>query len=158
MSRGEFDPAEYANAAELNAAIGVTGYVSVPIAPDPDRDARVAARRAKDAARYGRAFARIFDQQAMHTYAAGWSDGYAASEEHHNRHYGVVDVGPLCVHGCVADGQACGEFGCTEPGSGPDLAPDDCLRMTEDPRLSECPAAGSPRCVSCVWRPVAGGS
>lgn len=57
--------------------------------PDAARDARVAARRAADAARYGRALDRIFDQRAMHDYASGWQDGYSASEEHHNGHYGV---------------------------------------------------------------------
>jgi hypothetical protein len=33
----------------------------------------------------------------------------------------------------------------------PVLADDDCLRLTP---TAECPAAGSPRCVDCVWRPA----
>lgn len=40
---------------------------------------------------------------------------YVESRLHHSGHYGVSLVGPLCAHGFVADGQACGEFGCTEP-------------------------------------------
>jgi hypothetical protein len=32
-----------------------------------------------------------------------------------------------------------------------ELADDDCLRMTPE---AECPAAGSPRCKGCVWRPA----
>lgn len=37
----------------------------------------------------------------------------------------------------------------------PDLPDDACLRMTPE---AECPAAGSPRCASCVWRPAEEGS
>lgn len=35
-----------------------------------------------------------------------------------------------------------------------DLPDDACLRLTE--RAEYCPAAGSPRCASCTWRPAAG--
>jgi hypothetical protein len=66
-------------------------YVPVPIAPDPARDARVAARRADDARRAGRALDRLSNPRVHvgEAYNLGWQDGYAASELHHNRHYGA---------------------------------------------------------------------
>lgn len=35
-----------------------------------------------------------------------------------------------------------------------DLSDDDCLRMTPDVPRAECPAATSPRCHTCIWRPA----
>ena len=80
-------------------------YVPAMVPPDRDRDARVAARRVADAARAGRALDRMFaagDGPPMapeireafgkgysEGFHDGWSDGYAASELHHNGHYGV---------------------------------------------------------------------
>jgi hypothetical protein len=62
--------------------------------PDPERDARVAKRRAEDARRAGRALDALLqgsdDQHDLrNAYNAGWRDGYEASETHHNRDYGV---------------------------------------------------------------------
>lgn len=57
------------------------------------RDARVAKRRAEDARKAGRALDGILSEYGAAVYRAGygngWADGYAASEEHHNRHYDV---------------------------------------------------------------------
>lgn len=68
-------------------------YAPVPIAPDPERDKRVAARRAADAARAGEALDKLLAprhvRSRLESYRAGWDDGYAASEEHHNGHYDV---------------------------------------------------------------------
>lgn len=77
--------------------------VPAPIPADPERDARVAARRAADARKAGAAFDRLLaetwtDRTTGRAYFVkwyregfrdGWSDGYAASELQHNRHYGV---------------------------------------------------------------------
>jgi hypothetical protein len=74
------------------------GYRPVRPPADPERDKRVAARRAADAAQAGLALDRLYGDRApmrraelQSAYAAGWHDGYAASEEHHNGHYGVAD-------------------------------------------------------------------
>lgn len=68
------------------------GYRPVPIAPDPERDKRVAARRAADAARAGVALDRLLAWRGpAAVYDKGFADGYAASELHHNGHYGVPD-------------------------------------------------------------------
>lgn len=72
--------------------------------------------------------------------------------------------GPETEDRCVAsphnaDSARVPEFdrnGCPVPHSADyvaDLADSDCLRLTE--RAEYCPAAGSPRCESCVWRPAA---
>ena len=75
------------------------GYRPVPVAPDPERDKRVAFRRAEDARRAGLALDRLL----------GECDGLgcrccnnlerlarlAQSELHHNGHYGV----PACTCG-----------------------------------------------------------
>lgn len=70
----------------------MTGRVVVP-GPDPERDARVAARRAEDAAKAGRALDRVLSDQGRTVYMTGWHngymDGYVASEAHHNSDYGV---------------------------------------------------------------------
>lgn len=74
--------------------------VVVP-APDPARDARVAARRKADAHRYGMALAKLLGPDLSteaatglgKVFGVGWNAGYAASEEHHN--YGVS--GPACT-------------------------------------------------------------
>lgn len=77
--------------------------VPAPIPADPERDARVAARRAADARKAGAALDRLLaetwpDRTTGRAYFVkgyregfqdGWSDGYAASELQHNRHYGV---------------------------------------------------------------------
>lgn len=94
-------------------------YVPAVIPPDPARDARVAARRAADAARAGRALDAMAPTPVRAVGAAwqdgyregfdkGWSDGYAASDLHHNRHYGVPD--DACSHG--AAGGLCGRIEC----------------------------------------------
>lgn len=81
--------------------------VPAPIPADPERDARVAARRAADARKAGAAFDRLLaetwtDRTTGRAYFVkwyregfrdGWSDGYAASELQHNRAYGV----PACT-------------------------------------------------------------
>jgi hypothetical protein len=66
----------------------------VKISQDAARDARVAARRAADARKAGAAIDRLFVQARTETYYHGWSDGYAASEVHHNGHYGVATDRP----------------------------------------------------------------
>lgn len=58
----------------------------VSIRPDAERDARVAARRAADARKAGRALDRLTRAAASELsemYGAGWRDGYAASEDHY---------------------------------------------------------------------------
>lgn len=85
-------------------------YVPVPIAPDPARDARVAARRAEDAAKAGRALDNLLRSQgAMYRnrVAAGERfieelGDYLVSRLQHNRHYGVAP----CGHGC-SEGDNC---------------------------------------------------
>ena len=72
-------------------------YVPAVIPPDPARDARVAARRAADALKAGAALDRLLvpgPEAGMYAagYLSGWDDGYAASDLHHNRHYGVPGV------------------------------------------------------------------
>lgn len=71
-------------------------WVPALIPPDPERDKRVAARRAADAARAGAALDRLLSARAgaAEAYGVGWRDGYRAcaealleSELHHNRHY-----------------------------------------------------------------------
>lgn len=73
-------------------------YVPVVIAPDAARDARVTARRAADARKAGAALDALLSDDGsalvMMGYNNGWSDGYLASVEHHNRHYVVPDSGP----------------------------------------------------------------
>jgi hypothetical protein len=70
-------------------------YAITPIPPDPDRDARVAARRAEDARRAGRALDGLLSDSGKVLwgggYDQGWRDGYRASQVHHNRHYAVPD-------------------------------------------------------------------
>jgi hypothetical protein len=39
-------------------------------------------------------------------------------------------------------------------GEAGELADDDCLRLEPEMTRADCPAAGSPRCASCVWRPA----
>lgn len=71
---------------------------SVRIAPDAARDARVAARRAEDARRAGAALTALLgdvQQEAGRLYIAAWEIGYAASQLHHNRHYGVSDLAEI---------------------------------------------------------------
>lgn len=71
--------------------------VVVP-APDPARDARVAARRAEDARKAGVALVDLMRQKqwiGAASYKEGWYDGYAASELHHNGHYGASAC-PTC--------------------------------------------------------------
>lgn len=88
MTDAGFEPADFAK---------VTGYAPVPIAPDPARDARVAARRAADVRKASAALDRLIAaggtarSAAEVAYRYGWRDGYAASEEHHNRDYVVPD-------------------------------------------------------------------
>ena len=77
----------------------------VPIAPDPARDARVAARRAAYAALAGRALDKLLgaaQREADRAYAAAWSDGYAEGLQH-NRAYGVSPI--------AAERRACPECG-----------------------------------------------
>lgn len=61
------------------------GLAEIVIPPaDPDRDARVAARRAADARRAGQALDRILSEAGSAVYRAGysngWEDGYRASQ------------------------------------------------------------------------------
>jgi hypothetical protein len=73
-------------------------YVPAVIPPDRARDARVAARRAEDARRAGAALDQMFGPAgAGRAYNLGWSDGYAASQLHHNRHYGVPAERRCCA-------------------------------------------------------------
>lgn len=69
------------------------GYTPVPVAPDPERDKRVAARRAEDARRAGAALDRLLAEHGEQLqdgyYYEGWRDGYEASLLHHNGHYDV---------------------------------------------------------------------
>jgi len=72
------------------------GYRPAVIPPDPERDKRVAARRAADAAAAGRALDRLLAESRGNigvaaAFDAGWATGYAQSELHHNGHYGVPD-------------------------------------------------------------------
>lgn len=109
-------------------------YVPLVVPPDSARDARVAARRAADARRAGRALDQLLTERfgpAEPSWAGAaldalLSERYGRSLTAHNGHYGVV------------------ERDC-------DLAESDCLKM--DPS-ADCPAAGSPRCRSCEWRPA----
>lgn len=83
-------------------------YVPVPIAPDPERDARVAKRRAEDARKAGLELdRRLANPRTLMgvSYNLGWDDGYAASQEHHNRHYGVSCR--VCGAPDVPAGQPC---------------------------------------------------
>jgi hypothetical protein len=67
-------------------------YVPATIPPDPERDKRVAARRAADAARAGSALDSLLgkvQREADREYVQAWLAGYAASELHHKCHYGV---------------------------------------------------------------------
>lgn len=97
-------------------------YVPAVVPPDPARDARVAARRADDARRAGAALDRLLsghggrDVILVDAYYLGWDAGYAASEEHHNCHYGVSGHGPACArlhgaehtHGADRETATCG--------------------------------------------------
>lgn len=78
-------------------------YAPVPIAPDPERDKRVAARRRADAEKAGRALDRLLNRwhfpdgpdDAPHTelsrdFVEEVGD-YVLSQLHHNGHYGVPD-------------------------------------------------------------------
>lgn len=65
-------------------------WVPALIPPDPERDKRVAARRAADAARASLALDALLGQaqrEGDRIYIKGWQDGHAACELHHNRHY-----------------------------------------------------------------------
>jgi hypothetical protein len=94
---------------------GHRGYRPVPIPPNTERDKRVAARRAADAARAGAALDRLLAERPsplrdQELYSTGYWDGYAASQLHHNGHYDVsLPTGgemvgyagePLCPCGC----------------------------------------------------------
>jgi hypothetical protein len=74
-----------------------------PIPPDAARDARVAARRAEDARKASVALDRLLAEGTDNPrfndslYRAGWVAGYAASEVHHNGHYGVTDASAVHV-------------------------------------------------------------
>lgn len=96
-------------------------------APDPERDKRVAQRRAEDARRAGAALDRLLAVGAMapeigeafrkgygEGYHDGWSDGYAALEEHHNRHYGVFlpTGGKMPADCCPSTTDACSLGSC----------------------------------------------
>lgn len=71
------------------------GYRPVPVAPDPERDKRVAARRRADAIKAGLALGDLLngatanDKAYLEGYREGFADGYSQSELHHNGHYGV---------------------------------------------------------------------
>lgn len=113
------------------AAGGAPDGVYTQIAPDPDRDARRAAYADRERRRAARALDRymeiiygedIASKRGAEIRAAGERfieavGDYVLSQLHHKSHYGVSD---LCVHGFIADGQACGEFGCAEPAHSPD--------------------------------------
>jgi hypothetical protein len=88
------------------SAEGVTIHLetgAVCVAPNPYRDARVAARRAADAARAGAALDRLLADMRgttgieRHMYARGYKEGWhegwlagnAASDLHHKGNYGV---------------------------------------------------------------------
>lgn len=75
-----------------------TAYCPAPAGPDPERDARRAAYRARERARMTHAFSRFLrdayatqagsEREAQIQHDAWWA-GYEASEEHHRSHYGV---------------------------------------------------------------------
>jgi hypothetical protein len=58
-------------------------------APDPARDARVAARRADDARRAGRALDALLGidgaQMALNAYNSGWNAGYEAAQDEYGK-------------------------------------------------------------------------
>jgi hypothetical protein len=51
-----------------------------PAGPDPARDARVAKRRAADAARAGKALDALLSDEGAALYLAGWQNGYSAGQ------------------------------------------------------------------------------
>lgn len=75
-----------------------SAYCPAPIPPDPERDARREAYRARERARVTRAFDAYlryayghptpYLEEAKVQHDAWWA-GYEASEEHHKRNYGV---------------------------------------------------------------------
>jgi hypothetical protein len=123
-----------------------------PIAPDPERDRRRAAYNEADRVRARRALEAWFRAvEAGDLWAIMLADYELAVSRTFYRHYGV----PLA--GCPNDGFTCPDHpGVTHHNADyvADLADSDCLRLTE--RAEYCPAAGSPRCESCVWRPADG--
>lgn len=108
-------------------------YVPVRIAPDPARDARVAARRAADARKAGRALDALLglsSERMTQAYYMGWNDGHAAQGLQHNRAYGVVPD-DVAVHVPHRHGEA----------------PDDpCHRV-------QCHAQGGLLCTFCGGQP-----
>jgi hypothetical protein len=89
-------------------------YMPAVIPPDPERDKRVAVRRAVDARRAGEALDRLlatYPPERLRTredaYVSGYWHGYAASELHHNGHYDVsLPTDGYCGHVGVCPGVA----------------------------------------------------
>jgi hypothetical protein len=100
-------------------------YVPVPIAPDPARDARVAARRAADARKAGIALDHLLGCEGS-TGPGGMREQHAAafvelladaiaSRLQHNRHYGVPDeVAAHVPHLHEYDASPCSSVECHE--------------------------------------------
>jgi hypothetical protein len=116
-------------------------YAVTPIPPDAARDARVAARRAVDAARAGRALDRLLSEvvelnpfQAFH---AGWQARNAECELHHNRHYAVPDR-CQCPNGMPDGWGHDGGPACPRPAAGP---PCSCSLASDTGHAPECPRA-----------------
>jgi hypothetical protein len=151
-----------------------------PAGPDADRDARVDAYRDRERRKVSRALDRLLDVHLNGGSGTAYADvanerlveafgdyvlarlggtvtatvpgdverveiiGYRDSGSVHQKaHYGVADQ--LDPNGLVPD---------CSPADPRDLPDGACLRLTE--RAEYCPAAGSPRCLSCTWRPAAG--